>query len=245
MSRRTVVLSTLSLFLLLVFSTAAFAGDTPHVLVTDSQSWEMGGGSAGVDGTFGGAASGGARPQTAEIIKTFAQRCPNTIITNRRDKADYVVELDHEGGKSSIARDNKIVVFNVASGDLIYSGSTRSLGNAVKDACPKIFHDFANRQRAKDSNQQIDASVTPAASSSTLVASEAVDKVANVHVSSSPLAADISVDGKYVGSTPSNLQLAPGDHVIVIEKRGFGPWQKTIHVVPGDVNVVAELIQQR
>ncbi len=244
MSRRTVFMSVVIASSFIFFAGSAFAGDTPHVFITDSQSWEMGGGSAGVDGTFGGTASGGARPQTAEIIKTFTQRCPNVMITNRRDKADYVVELDHEGGKS-LSRDNKIAVFNVASGDLVYTGSTRSLGNAVKDACPKIYHDFENRTRAAAGNQQVEASVAPAQSSTTLIASEASNQVANVHISSSPVAADISVDGKYVGNTPSNLQLAPGDHTITIEKQGFAAWQRTVHVVPGDVNVVAELRPQR
>jgi hypothetical protein len=81
--------------------------------------------------------SGGARPQTAEIMKTFGERCP-VIVTNNRDRADFVVMLDHEGGKGWARKDNKVVVFNKA-GDMIYSCSTRSLGNGVKDACQAIL----------------------------------------------------------------------------------------------------------
>ena len=38
-------------------------------------------------------------------------------------------------------RDNKIAVFNNKSGDLIYSGFTRRLGNVVIDACGAIGKD--------------------------------------------------------------------------------------------------------
>src|SRR5689334_8853113 len=70
-----------------------------RVFITDSQSWEISGASGGANGASGGVVKGGARPQTAEIIKTFGERCPQVIINNKHDKADYIVLLDHEGGK--------------------------------------------------------------------------------------------------------------------------------------------------
>jgi len=227
---------------LALLTSAAFAGDNPRVFVTDSASWEIGGSAAGVDGTGAGRGAGGARPQTAEIIKTFNQRCPNVIITSRKEKADYIVLLDHEGGKDAISRDNKIAIFNNASGDAIFSRSTRSLGNAVKDACPVIYHDFSRRAAVADSNKEVEASVSEG---STVVAEDSARKVASVHVSSSPNGADIVVDGKFVGSTPSTLQLLPGDHTVNVAKNGFKAWTRTVHVVPGDVNVVAELVAAR
>jgi hypothetical protein len=108
-----------------------------RIFVTDSQSWEMRGGFAGDKDGIAGVTRGGARPQTAEIIKTFKERCPEMTITIDRSKADYVVLLDHEGGKGLSRRDNKIAVFD-NQGDLLHSGSTRSLGNAVKDGCEAI-----------------------------------------------------------------------------------------------------------
>jgi hypothetical protein len=109
-----------------------------RVFVTDSHSWETRGSSGGGGNSngwgAGGSFSGGARPQTAEIIKTLNQRCPEVTVTNNLGKADFVIVLDHEGGKSLIAHRNKIAVFN-RSGDDIFSNSTRELGNAVKDAC--------------------------------------------------------------------------------------------------------------
>ena len=111
-----------------------------RVYITDSQSWAMSGGFGVAAATGGGAVSGGARPQTAEIMKTFDHRreCEGLTVTRKEERADFVVVLDHEGGKSIVRRDNKVVVFN-KEGDLIHSESTRSLGNAVKNACRAIY----------------------------------------------------------------------------------------------------------
>lgn len=109
-----------------------------RVFVTDSQSWESrgsGGGGGNKNGWAAGSSfSGGARPQTAEIIKTLNQRCPELTVTNNLGRANFVIVLDHEGGKGLLAHRNKIAVFN-QDGDDIFSNSTRELGNAVKDAC--------------------------------------------------------------------------------------------------------------
>jgi len=122
-------------------TTVASDGKT-RVFVTDSQSWEMrGGGSAGGNKRGWGGSSwmaGGARPQTAEIIKTLNERCPEITVTNNLEKADFVLTLDHEGGKSLLAHRNKVAVFN-RDGDDIFSVSTRELGNSVKDACQAML----------------------------------------------------------------------------------------------------------
>lgn len=123
--------------LLGALSAAAFGQEKPRVFISDSQSWETAGGFGTAEsGSGGGSFSGGARPQTVEIMKTFRERCPQVIVTSEKSRADFVVLLDHEGGKV-FRRDNKIAVFN-RGGDLIQTSSTRVLGNAVKDACKAI-----------------------------------------------------------------------------------------------------------
>jgi hypothetical protein len=65
---------------------------------------------------------------------------------------------------------------------------------------------------------------------------------ATVLIKSTPDASDITIDGKFVGSTTSTLRLSPGEHTILIEKPGFKPWQRTITVSPnGSVTVDATL----
>ena len=49
--------------------------------------------------------------QTAEVIKTFGQRCTEIIVNNHLSASDYVVELDHEGGKGLLRHKDKIAVF--------------------------------------------------------------------------------------------------------------------------------------
>ena len=104
-----------------------------RIYISDSNSWSIQAGSSG--GTGGG--GGGARPQTVEIMKTFQNRCSVLTVTIRKEKADYIVFLDHEGGKALLNKDNKVAVFD-SEGDMFFAASTRSLGNAVKDACKAI-----------------------------------------------------------------------------------------------------------
>src|SRR5438034_4345590 len=55
----------------------------------------------------------------------------------------------------------------------------------------------------------------------------------SVVIKSVPESADITVDGKFVGSTPSTLRLTLGDHTISVEKSGFKPWQRTLSISAG------------
>lgn len=130
--------------LTLLLTVAAVAQEEkpkPRVFISDSQSWEMAGGFGANNGTASGAVRGGARPQTAEIIKTFGEKCDSVVVTMKADRADYVVLLEHEGGKPGLHKDNKFAVFK-SDGDAIKSGSTRALGNAVKDACTALIQDW-------------------------------------------------------------------------------------------------------
>lgn len=67
---------------------------------------------------------------------------------------------------------------------------------------------------------------------------------AQVDISSTPPGADIEVDGKYMGSTPSSLTLAPGDHQITVKKNGFAAWDRKITISTGHINVDANLTPQ-
>jgi hypothetical protein len=125
--------------------TPAQTPQKPRIFVTDSDSWEVSGGFGGNRDGFGGYQSGGARPQTAEIIKTIGERCKDSIVTIDKNKADYILILDHEGGKSVVRKDNKFAIFNKA-GDAIRSGSTRNLGNSVEKACEAMMKDWQPSQ---------------------------------------------------------------------------------------------------
>jgi hypothetical protein len=215
----------------------ALSQESPRVYVSDSQSWEMSGGAGGSGGAFGGGAKGGARPQTAEVIKTLGEKCPQVKTNNIRQKADYVILFDHEGGKGWARKDNKIAVFN-KDGDAIVSKSTMSLGGAVEDACRAIIADWAkNGSRYHAQEPLPGGSSNPGSSQHPMPEM----KGAKLSVSSSPAGADIEVNGSFVGNTPSNIELPSGEHVIAVKKSGYKQWERKIKVTGGDVNLNAEL----
>jgi hypothetical protein len=248
--------STLSLSLafacLFLCSCAALAQDNPkassdsekaRVFITDSQSWEMAGASGGSSAGFGGEVHGGARPQTAEIIKTFGERCPQVMANNIQEKADYIVLLDHEGGKGFLRHRNKVAVFARVSGDSVVSKSTLSLGGSVQEACEAINKDWA----AHGSDIRAAAATaaqSKAAATQTSTAPTAAPAVttAKLSVASVPSGADIEVDGSFVGNTPSDIEVAGGEHTISVKKTGFKDWEKKLKVSSGSsVHLSAEL----
>lgn len=63
-----------------------------------------------------------------------------------------------------------------------------------------------------------------------------------VTIKSVPDGAEIAIDDKFVGTTPSTINLPPGDHKIVVSKAGFKSWERTMAVTAnGSINLNAEL----
>ena len=249
----------LSIGIVLFVSAAALAQDAggqmvkvpaekARVYVTDSHSWEVGSGGAGVDGTFGTAGSGGARPQTAEIIKTFGERCPDILTNNIRQKADYIVLLDHEGGKSWMERRNKIAVFQRISGDSVVSKSTYSLGASVQEACNAIRADWVKNSDAIRQTAEQEGPERPRMFSGPVtgpVLRSPMMGATRLTVVSAPDGADISVDGNFVGNAPSTVNLTDGDHTITVTKNGYKAWERKIKAIGGMVRLNADLEAQQ
>ena len=118
-----------------------------RVFVAESQAQAFNAGGSG--GTF--SATGGSNDQTVEIQKNLQEQreCEGLRVTNRVRRAHFVVTMDRsEGGFSKrvfgfAARDNKIALFD-GWGDMVFSNSTRSVGNAVKDVCVAIQREVAS-----------------------------------------------------------------------------------------------------
>jgi hypothetical protein len=97
-----------------------------------------------------------------------------------------------------------------------------------------------------------DTPISPAAPTAgqTEVASNAVtpqpDSAAadssTVVVKSSPDGAEITVDGKFMGTTQSTLRLPSGEHIVKIEKSGYKEWTRSITLsAGGDITIDATL----
>lgn len=65
-----------------------------------------------------------------------------------------------------------------------------------------------------------------------------------VSFTSIPDGADIEVDGNFVGSTPSSVELAPGDHAVAIKRAGYATWDRKLKVMGGDIKLNANLERQ-
>jgi len=75
-----------------------------------------------------------------------------------------------------------------------------------------------------------------------LAASTVSAPTSAVSITSIPAAADITIDDKFVGTTPSVVQLPAGEHRIVVTKSGYKAWERSLTVSPsGSVNLNVEL----
>lgn len=84
---------------------------------------------------------------------------------------------------------------------------------------------------------QTEAPTTPAAPA----AENAATCCTPVLVSSTPAGAEIELDGSFVGSTPSIINMPAGDHQIVLKKKSFKSWERKIRSTGGSIKVEAEL----
>lgn len=65
-----------------------------------------------------------------------------------------------------------------------------------------------------------------------------------VEVKSNLDGAEITVDDKYMGSTPSTLKLTAGDHKVRLEKAGFKTWERTLTVSAGATATVNPTLEK-
>jgi hypothetical protein len=73
-------------------------------------------------------------------------------------------------------------------------------------------------------------------------AEEVLPEKVRCNFSSTPSGAEITVDARYVGNTPSEIGLTTGTHVVLLSLPGFAQWKRELTVVAGSVvNVTASL----
>lgn len=66
-----------------------------------------------------------------------------------------------------------------------------------------------------------------------------------ISITSIPPGADLEVDGKFIGNTPSSMNLASGDHAIKVTKKGYKAWERNLTASGGNVNLNAELEEEK
>ncbi len=178
-------------------------------------------------------------------------RVRGTVVIPRGSMASgHVVAVQHrkrmgQGGKLVFSVD---FVRAPDGTDLSVRAQSERKGKSKRSVMPSPLHVLG---RGKDleipqgthilayinGNHEISlANNSPAAASQTSsdpVTPVSPGDISSVVVTSTPEHADISVDGKFLGTTPSTVRIASGDHSVTIEKAGFKAWQRIMTLSPG------------
>jgi hypothetical protein len=177
----------------------------------------------------------------------------------------HVEEKDKKNGKKEYnsystpgVEERTTYTVSVALDDMIYTGQSNYMGfgfrptsfvvNDPVQACIDGKKLVIMRPDGKEYRSNIVQAVrntqpTPAAADLSLPApgSSPTASPARLQVASNPAGADIEVDGAFVGSTPSKIDMTPGDHDIAVVKDGYKRWTRKIRVTGGEININAEL----
>lgn len=90
----------------------------------------------------------------------------------------------------------------------------------------------AEQKSGEEKAEAEEATPTPAVSG----------ELCTIEVRSLPEAAEVEIDGKFVGNTPTTLKLPPGDYEVVVKKAGYGEWKRVVRAIAGsELRLVAEL----
>ncbi len=86
--------------------------------------------------------------------------------------------------------------------------------------------------RTSPANSPVPAPVPPVVS-----ALGVLPESVNCSFSSTPSGAEIDLDGRFVGHTPSEIAVSAGTHVVVFSMPGFAQWKRELTVAAGSVAV--------
>jgi len=165
---------------------------------------------------------------------------------------DYVKLLDSEKaalravkGGSGGGHTGAMTAGIVATGIVFFPAAPFFLFMHGKDiTMPKgaEFTAYVNGDVKMDLAKFVPATSAPPQSSLANAAPTDSSGSAKLQVESIPQGADIEVDGAFVGNTPSDLQIAEGEHTVIVKKAGFKDWERKVKVTAGStVHLGAEL----
>lgn len=71
-----------------------------------------------------------------------------------------------------------------------------------------------------------------------------ISSIQVVPINSEPVGAEIWIDGKYVGSTPSSIKLNVGNHTIKIVRPTYKDWIREITIVSGETKTINAILEK-
>ena len=69
-------------------------------------------------------------------------------------------------------------------------------------------------------------------------------ELATLVLKSDPDGAEINLNGRFFGNTPSTVQLPQGDCTVSIQKPGFTSWQRTVTITPGGIVTLSAALER-
>jgi hypothetical protein len=196
---------------------------------------------------------------------------PTETTISRSSVAEYMYAYRINGDQLELIGTDSVVYSRVAAsgsgdsanyaaigagiGNLIRAGGDRRREDKLYEEALKAIRAHAQDNRVKQdalpvnhASAPIVAQVSPAVivpiPAPATPSAPAIPAQASLNIDSIPTGADIEIDGAFVGDTPSAVSVAPGSHQIVVSKKGFTDWSRTLNVTGGSVHLNAELEQK-
>lgn len=141
-----------------------------------------------------------------------------------------------EGGKLSLPVANKIRNYRIETSAYIgrISQDTGKGQPTTPPAPLRVVSDEGSVGPRPKPTVQVESPNDTGPSSAPTGEAEVPARTGKVMFTSDPQGADIYVDGKFVGNTPSLIELAPGSRSVRIDVQGRKPWTRVLDVTAGN-----------
>lgn len=149
------------------------------------------------------------------------------------------------GGKISISEGGKTTNYRIVTsafvGKLPQQASPEPIPEPKAPSRPQVASDGPRVQQAIHS----EPSERPSEGTGGLEdQGREVKDQGDVMLMSEPKGAEIYVDGKFMGSTPSVVSLSPGSHEVLINSKGYKPWTRKLEVTKHSKVTIQAVLEQ-
>jgi hypothetical protein len=132
-------------------------------------------------------------------------------------------EVDEAYGIVSKVKRDSPIGFATPKGESEVTGSADN-GAATRNAPGET----AGEQAGTDPAAAAPATAAPSATDS--AAEPEQEATGTLSVTTAPYLADVYVDGKNIGYSPTKITLPPGKHTVRLEKQGYKSWSKEVEI---------------
>jgi hypothetical protein len=179
-------------------------------------------------------------PNGKESTRQYRLAGDGSSVTSDAAANSQPVVLPAQSGDLSNSRP-----LNVAPGQKAALAPTRNVSPSTSAPAATVAAPAASTSAPEPTeSSSAPMTPTPAAAPPAPAAQESVAGQVRCSFTSTPPGADITLDGKYVGSTPSAINVGAGSHTVVFSMPGFAPWTRELTVAAGSDLTVNAILQK-